>query len=53
MVAVIIFTKRDFGPMLKSMELAEKSNILFNEEKYGLPAGNIESEKQRRKNKTS
>ncbi len=51
MVAVIIFTKRDFGPMLKSMELAEKSNILFNEEKYGLPAGNIESESSGEKTK--
>lgn len=44
MVLVIIFTARDFGPMRKSAKRAEQENLLFNEEKYGAPAGNIEQE---------
>ena len=44
MVIVIIFTGRDFGPMKNSCRLAEDSNILFNEDRYGEPAGNIEQE---------
>ena len=44
MVIVVIFTARDFGPMLKSKTLAEEKNILFNEEKYGQPAGEIEQQ---------
>ncbi len=44
MVIVIIFTARDFGPMVNSCNLAEEENILFNAEKYGEPAGNIEQE---------
>ena len=45
MVLAVIFTSRDFGPMLSSRSLAENKNILFNSEKYGEPAGNIEQEK--------
>ncbi len=45
MVVVIIFSARDFGPMLKSTTLAEEQNILYNEQKYGLPAGNIKQER--------
>ena len=44
MVIVVIFTARDFGPMLRSKKLAEEQNIFFNEEKYGHPAGEIEQE---------
>ena len=44
MVIAVIFTARDFGPMLSSCRLAENKNILFNAEKYGEPAGNIEQE---------
>ncbi len=44
MVIVIIFTGRDFGPMKNSCRLAEDRNILFNEDRYGEPAGNIEQE---------
>ena len=42
MVIAVIFTARDFGPMLSSCRMAEDKNILFNAEKYGEPAGNIE-----------
>ncbi len=44
MVIAIIFTERDFGPMLSSRKLAEEKNIFFNVEKYGEPAGNVEQE---------
>ncbi len=44
MVAVIVITGRDFGPMAKSERLAAEKGIFFNESKYGLPAGKIEEE---------
>lgn len=41
LVLAIIITKRDFGPMKQCEELATKG-LLFNEEKYGDVAGNVE-----------
>ena len=41
-VLLIILSQRDFGPMKVSEKLA-KSDKLFNEEKYGPAAGNVEN----------
>ena len=45
MVACIIFFKRDFGPMRASELSAQKTGVLWNEEKYGVISGNIKEEK--------
>lgn len=42
MVVVIAITKRDFGPMVASEQLAEEQGLLWNEEKYGSPAGEVD-----------
>lgn len=44
LVAVIIITEKDFGPMAKSEKRALEDKILFDEIKYGLPAGKIEED---------
>lgn len=41
MVLVIIFTKRDWGPMKASEEYAKATGKLWNEEKYGVISGDI------------
>ncbi|MDR1747994.1 MAG: Na+/H+ antiporter NhaC family protein [Spirochaetaceae bacterium] len=43
LVVVIIFTKRDFGPMKQSETLAS-AGVLYNEERYGPASGNIEED---------
>ncbi len=43
MVVVVIFTKRDFGPMKKS-EMLARNGVLYNEEKYGPAAGEVSEE---------
>lgn len=45
MVACIIFFKRDFGPMRASELSAQKTGVLWNEEKYGVISGDIKEEK--------
>lgn len=45
-VLCIIFTKRDFGPMLASEKLARESEKLFNEKLYGPVTGNVEDNEQ-------
>ena len=45
MVACIIFFKRDFGPMRASELSAQKTGVLWNEEKYGVISGHIKEEK--------
>lgn len=41
-VAVIILTKKDFGPMSESEYLAETKGLLFNQKKFGEAPGNID-----------
>lgn len=41
-VLIIIFTKRDFGPMASSERLAHESGQLYNEKLYGPVTGNVE-----------
>ena len=41
MVLTIIFTRRNFGPMKESVEYAEKTGKLYNEE-YGPAPGEVE-----------
>ncbi len=45
MVACIIFFKRDFGPMRASELSAQKTGVLWNEEKYGVISVDIKEEK--------
>jgi Na+/H+ antiporter NhaC len=42
MVGFITITKKDFGPMLRSEHRAEKGIGLFDEEKFGAVAGQVE-----------
>lgn len=42
MVGFITLTKKDFGPMLRSEHRAEKGKGLFDEEKFGAVAGQVE-----------
>ncbi len=42
MVGFITLTKKDFGPMLRSEHRAEKGLGLFDEEKFGAVAGQVE-----------
>ncbi|MFI3257312.1 MAG: Na+/H+ antiporter NhaC family protein [Spirochaetales bacterium] len=44
MVVFIIFTKRDFGPMLNSKKFAQQTGKLWNEELYGVASGDITEE---------
>lgn len=41
MVVLIILTKRDFGPMKKSVELAASTGALYNEDEYGAVPGKL------------
>lgn len=42
MVLLLIFTKRDFGPMKSAHTLAVTTGKLYNDELYGEPAGNLD-----------
>ncbi len=44
MVLVIIFTKRDWGPMKASEDYAKTTGKLWNEEKYGVISGDIQED---------
>lgn len=48
-VVAIIMTKRDFGPMAASEQLA-KDGTLYNEEKYGPVSGNVGEDETAKKN---
>ena len=44
MVLVLIFFKRDFGPMKRSETLAKETGVLWNEKVYGVISGDLRDE---------